>query len=459
MTTRQVEQYTPSVLRMSGPLVISFWLRGAFTFVDTIFAATIGDAAIAGIGLTIPLEFAMIAIWIGLSTGLTAVLSRAMGAGENRKIAQYLRGTWAMVAMVSPVFLLLGIAVWFIAPHIGVEAELARSFRIYGTTIIAGSSLTTFWSVIPDSVVKAHQDTRSTMWAGILSSVLNVILNSLFLFVFHWGVFGIALSTVLGRIGGLVYALVRAKVHESRRLASGTGDNTALDPAPYRSLLSLAVPASLGFLLMAMETAAVNWLLSRQENAAASLTAYSIFHRVHILALNPIIAAGVALLPYTALRFGKGDMAGIRKGIRDVLLATVAYSVFLVAPVILLGSRLFASLLAETTLSVRYTEVALWAVPAACLLGAPFLHCRPVFEGMQRGKPGLVVSMIRYLVLTVPLAWAGILVCGPLGFPALYGVIAGLLLTAAISSAAFNLWLFRVLRVGDTPKNIPGHRG
>ncbi|NIL99693.1 MAG: hypothetical protein GTN89_01755, partial [Acidobacteria bacterium] len=80
--------------------------------------------------------------------------------------------------------------------------------------LIGGSAFTTFWSIIPDSLVKAHQDTRSTMWAGIWTNVINVGLNTLFLFVFGWGIFGIALSTVLGRIGGLVYSLARARVHE-----------------------------------------------------------------------------------------------------------------------------------------------------------------------------------------------------------------------------------------------------
>ena len=52
------------------PLVVSFTMRAAFTFVDTIYAATIGDSAVAAIGLTVPFEFLMIALWVGMSTGL-----------------------------------------------------------------------------------------------------------------------------------------------------------------------------------------------------------------------------------------------------------------------------------------------------------------------------------------------------------------------------------------------------
>ena len=232
MTNSEPESQYPSVLRMSAPLMVSFVMRSAFTFVDTIYAAIEGDAAVAAIGLTFPFEFVMIAFWVGLSTGLTSVLSRAMGAKQGRRIEQYLQATWRLAWLVSPIFLLLGAAIWFIAPQFGLEEDVYRSFRIYGTVLIGGSALTTFWSVIPDSVVKAHQDTRSTMWAGIWSNVTNLALNTLFLFVFGWGVFGIALSTVIGRIAGLVYALRKAAAHEAKRLAAA--EDLDLDPTRRR---------------------------------------------------------------------------------------------------------------------------------------------------------------------------------------------------------------------------------
>ena len=190
--------------------MVSFVMRSAFTFVDTIYAAILGDAAVAAIGLTFTFEFVMVAFWIGLSTGLTSVLSRSIGAREGKKIEQYLSAAWRLVWFVSPMFLFAGIAIWIVTPRldewfpgIQLDTETLQAFRIYGTVLIGGSAFTQFWSVIPDSIVKAHQDTRSTMWAGIWSNVANLALNPLFLFVFSWGIFGIAFSTVIGRIAGL----------------------------------------------------------------------------------------------------------------------------------------------------------------------------------------------------------------------------------------------------------------
>ncbi len=436
----------PTLLQMSAPLVVSFVMRAAFTFVDTAYAATIGDAAVAAIGLTVPFEFLMIAIWVGLSTGLTAALARTMASGEGDKIEQYKRSARVLVWCVAPVFLLLGAVIWFLAPQGTLSDEVYLAFRIYATVLIGGSALTAFWSVIPDSIVKAHQDTRSTMWAGIWSNLINVTLNTVFLFVFHWGIFGIALSTVIGRIGGLVYALARARAHESQRLAAGEHTVPGLDPHPYRTQLSLAVPAGLTFALSSVEMAVVNALLATLEDPTSAIAAYSIYYRVALFALNPIIATSVAMLPYAGRLVGQRDWAGVCKAIRDSLAATAAYSLLLVGPVLWLVGPWLADALAESSTTARYARFALNLVPLSCLASAPFLLCRPVFEAMGRGQPGLIMASLRTLVLTVPLAWAGIQGARAFGVPGLYGLVVGLLVVGVVSSGVFLAWLLGTLR-------------
>jgi len=430
-----------SVLRMAAPLVVSFWMRAGITFVDTIYAALVGDAAVAAIGLTIPLEFLMIAVWVGLSTGLTSNLSRAMGAAQHSRVDQYLRVCRRLVAAVAPLFALLGASIWFISPHLALEPEVSRGFQLYGTVLIVGSAFTSFWSIIPDSLIKAHHDTRSTMWAGIWSNVINLALNTLFLFVFEWGLFGIALSTVLGRIGGLVYSVIRARRHERLRIQHASGNESRLDPAPYRAILALAIPSSLTFALMAAESGVVNVLLAGMEHATEAIAAYSIYFRLVLFSFQPVIAASVAMLPYAARRFGAGDSKGVRLGLLQVGWANVVYSLVLVAPIMFFCGPWMAQRLAESPLTAEYTRVALNMVPLACLLGAPFLFCRPVFEAMQQGRPGLVMALVRYLGLTVPLAWLGVEIVWRFDMPGLYGLIAGLLATALVSSVLFSLWL------------------
>jgi Na+-driven multidrug efflux pump len=430
-----------SVLAMAAPLVVSFWMRAAVTLVDTVYASFLGDSAVAAIGLTIPLEFLMVAAWVGLSTGLTSVLSSSMGSQRHATVEQYLQVGRRLVWIITPLFTIVGLAVWILAPRLGLEAATARSFQIYGAVLIGGSAFTTFWSIIPDSLIKAHQDTRSTMWAGIWSNLINLGLNTLFLFGFHWGMFGIALSTVLGRIGGLVYALIRAQQHETLRRSRVPDGPARPDPAPYRSVLRLALPSSLTFGLMAAESALINLLLASLRQATAAIAAYSIYSRVLLFALQPVIAASVALLPFAALRYGAGDCDGIRRALRELGVAAAVYSLAILGPLMLIIAPWLAQRLAESTTTAQYATFALRTVPLACLFGAPFLLCRPVFEAMQRWQPGLVMALVRYVVLTGPLAWLGLVSARGMAQPALFGLICGTLVAGAISSAAFYLWL------------------
>ncbi len=436
-----------TLMQMSAPLMVSFVMRAAFTFVDTAYAATIGDAAVAAIGLTVPFEFLMIAIWVGLSTGLTAALSRSMTSGEGQKIEQYLAAGWRMVWVISPLFFLFGLLIWVAAPQGSLNDEVFAGFRMYAAIMIGGSAFTSFWSVIPDSLVKAHQDTRATMWAGIISNVINVTLNTLFLFVFHWGLFGIALSTVIGRIGGLVYAIVRARQHEVTRLAAGEHNVPGLDPTPYRTQLNLAIPAGLTFTLSAVEMAMVNTMLSGLTHATASIAAYSIYNRVTMFAMNPLIAMSVAMLPFAGRLVGKKDWDGLRAGIRQALGIAVGYSVFLVTPLMVIIGPWLAGALAESPQTVEYTRFALYLVPIACLASVPFFLMRPVFEALGQGKPGLIMAATRALVLTVPLAWAGKLLAEALGQPGVYGMMIGLVIVGLISSAGFVVWLRKTLGI------------
>lgn len=439
-----------SVLRLAAPLVLSFWMRSLFSLVDTVYASSLGDAAVAAVGLAVPLEFLMIACWVGLSTGLTSTLSRAIGANANEKMLQLMASGRRMVLAMVPFFVLLGLGVLAHAPHMGLEPDLERMFALYTSVLVIGSAFTSFWSILPDSVVKAHHDTRSTMWAGIWSNLINVTLNTLFLFVFHWGIFGIAFSTVLGRLGGLIYAQRRATALEAARRAGQENPNREREVSPMRSILILAIPAAVTYGLMAMESSLINLLLARLENATEAIAAYAIYFRVMLFAIMPIMAVSVAMLPFVARRFGESDLDGIRRGFREASLVALGYCVLVVTPALALLAPTIARSLSESRITTDYTIMALWACPLACLVTVPFFLVRPVFEGMQRGAPGLVMAVLRYLVLTAPLALAGAWVASRMGQPEFLGVLGGLIVATLITSVVFLFWIRQALRVVES---------
>jgi Na+-driven multidrug efflux pump len=283
------------------------------------------------------------------------------------------------------------------------------------------------------------------MWAGIWSNVINVVLNTVFTFLFHWGIFGIALSTVIGRFGGLAYALRKAARHEAERKARALPEVPGWDRRPYRALFVLAIPSALSYVLMASETGIVNWLLKGTEHGKEALAAYAIYYRVFQFVVMPAIAASVAMLPFAARHIGEKDLPAVRRGLRHAHVAAAIYAAF-AAPVMFLIAPPLARHLSESPVTLAYLIPALRVAPVAALLATPYFLCRPVFEGMGRGRPGLMMSVLRYALLAAPAAAAGIALAPQLHVSQVFGLVVGLMAATAISSLVFIAWTRHALR-------------
>lgn len=436
------------MLRLAFPIILSFWMRSLFTFVDTVYASFLSDEALAAIGVAIPLEFLMIAVWVGLSTGLTSYLSRSVGVGDTARFDQLLRMMKKIIAVVSAGFFLLGIAVWFFADKMGLDPEVQRQFAIYGSVLTLGTAFTSFWSILPDSIIKAHHDTKSTMMAGIFSNVTNVILNTLFLFVFHWGIFGIALSTGIGRVAGLLYALWRArKLEGARRQAfqkGGRVDSPLLE-RPLRGLSKLMLPAGLAYVLMASEAGAVNWMLSRFPDSTSAIAVYGVFFRVFLFFGMPMIAVTVAQLPFVARYAAQGKIQLIRQSYRSALGYSVIYVVAVVGPLCYFFADSLMRFLMHTETAQAMGPFAIHVVPLFCLASTPFMLSRSIFEGFQRGGPTVWMAVLRYGVLAMPLAFTGLYLAPRYGVDAFEGLMGGLLVATLVASGVYYLWTKRFL--------------
>jgi MATE family, multidrug efflux pump len=443
------------ILRLAGPLVISFWLRSAFAWVDTFFAAALeglegvvglGDASIAAIGLALPFEFLTIACWVGSSNGLTARLAAAIGAGESDRVGQLKRASARIVWVLCGGFLVLAAGVWWLSPRVLEDPLLARQFQLYGTILIGGSAVTSFWSILPDSIVKAHQDTQGTMWAGLLSTFTNVILNTVFVFVFGWG---IAASTVLSRIASLVYAWYRAAGHERRWKAELTTPQAGLFDRPVQAILVLAIPGALTYLLMSVESLAVFGLIANlppQELAIPLLAAWSIFDRALRFLLMPGIALSVALLPLTARHSGRGDYRQIELELGVAQRAGWIYSLAVVLPMCLLAGPWLSRALSKTPETQAFAAEAMPWIFVGVLVSIPFFLARSTFDGLQRPRPGLIASIIRAFVFFIPGVLLGYTLSRWFGFSPMHGLCAGASLGLAAGSWVIHNWISRQLK-------------
>lgn len=454
------DRYRSGLVRLAVPLVISFWVREAFALVDTVYASTFprGEAAIAAIGLTSPYRLLMIACWVGTSSGLTSHLSSAIGAREGQRVDQLLRASLKIVVVLCLVFLALAAWIWLSPAPPGRDSDLHRDYRIYATMLLGGMGVTAFWSVLPDSIIKAHHDTKSTMWAGLLAGVTNVVLNTVFVFVFRWGIFGIALATVLARVASLAYATHRARQHERARRAAGGDTAPGRFERPVLPILGIAFPAAVTFALMAFETKIVYGILEGLDDAVAAVAAWSVFDQAVRFMSMPVIAASAAMLPLVARLWGQRNVHGVRVELRTASLLTVAYVLVFVTPLALALGPWISARLCRDPAARAHLALGLRLLPLAVVAVSPSFFLRSTFEGLQRPRPALVVAILRTAVLVVPLVWLGVVFSQRAGHAGIEGAYAGYLGGTLLATLGLAVWV----RAGLGPleeRSSPAARG
>lgn len=433
---------TKSLQSMAAPLMVSFTLRFLFIFVDLAYAAVLDDdnAAVAAIGFYAPLQSIHIALWVGLSAGFTACLSRAFGHRDQPRVAQLKRSMLVILAVMIPSLSAFGVGVYLAVPHLGLEPRLAEAFRIYASTLAIGGPLIGFWSIYPDSIVKAHQDTRSTMIAGLASAFTNVALNTLFVFAFGWGIFGIAFATVISRLAGLGYAVHRTRVLEQARESTAWRASDQSWPAPVATILRLAAPGALTHVLMAIEGGVINKVLTGLPESTTAIASFAVYQQLLMLAMMPAAGASVAIIPYVALTLPSGDLERIRREFASTLRLIVAIAIGMTVCTGWLFAEPLASFFVDRQPgghggAAPPTIEALRLLPLAALVGAPFYILRPVFEAAHRPRAGIEVSIARFVVLSAPLILAGRYLAPAVGLDALTGVILGIVTATGLATA------------------------
>jgi Na+-driven multidrug efflux pump len=464
------EPETPNPLwRLALPLIVSFTLRFLFSLVDLAYAAVLDDPnSVAAIGFWMPFNSVYIALWVGMSAGFTASISQAIGLAREDLVRGLKRAAIRLTALIVLGLIALGaLFVLVILPTLELEQGLIDAVFTYGGILAIGWPLLSYASIYPDSIVKAHHDTRSTMIAGLLSTLSNVTLNTIFVFVFGWGIAGIAFGTVLSRIPSFVYAHRRATRLERKRL--GEARQPDAEPGaelvrlassllqPHKRILWLGVPSTVTFLLTAMELGLFNRMLYELPNSRALYASFAAFHQLVMLSLMPTAATSVAVVPYVARVIAQGQVALVRGQLRTALLMCASLALLVSAiPAWLLPQQVaqffveadaqsLPPLVGERLDQARSIAAgAFWFLPLLALASVPFYLLRTSFEAFGRPTFGLFAGALRFALLSPPLIYLGATRADAVGLAPLEAMVLGLTI-AALGASLFTAQRVRAL--------------
>ena len=400
----RTEKIFPLVFSMSVPMVISMLVNSLYNIVDSFYVARISEEAMTALSLVFPIQNIIHSVAVGFGVGINAVIAFYSGAGEKKKAD--CAATLGLVLALIHGILLTAITISVISPFLSAfttEGEIISYGERYGF-IVFGFTVIDVLGITMEKIFQAEGRMKVSMTALMTGCVVNIILDPLLIFGIgpfpELGIEGAAIATGLGQLSALLIysAIARIRPLNVRiRLES-----LSLSSALLRRLYGIGIPATLNMALPSVLIAALNAILSAFSPLYVMIL--GIYYKLQTFLYLPASGFVQGMRPIIGYNYGAGETVRVRKIFLAVLLMCAL--IMLAGTVISLAlPDVVISLFSESSETVMEGSRALRIISIGFIVSSVSVAASGALEGLGKGLPSLVISLLRYVVIIIPLSY------------------------------------------------------
>ncbi len=392
------------LFKMSVPTITAQLINMLYNIVDRIYIGHMpqeGNLALTGVGVCMPIIMFVSAFAALVSGGGAPRASIFMGKGDNDTAEKTMGSCFSLQLVLSlllTVILLVGNRSFLMA--FGASENTIDYASAY-LQIYALGTVFVQLTLGMNSYITAQGFSGTGMLTVLLGAVLNILLDPLFIFVFHMGVRGAALATVLSQ--GVSCLWVVRFLSGKKTLLRLRRSTLALKPSLVLPCLALGVAP---FIMQSSESVisvCFNSSLLRYggDIAVGSMT---ILTSVMQFAMLPLQGLAQGAQPITSYNFGARNAGRVKQVFRLLLIVSLIYSVSLWA-MIMLFPRLFVSIFTPDPKLLNFASRVLRIYCGALFLFGIQIACQMTFVSLGNAKASAIVAIVRKFVLLLPLIY------------------------------------------------------
>lgn len=393
-----------AIVKLALPMIVAFSVQTLYNFVDAFWVSGLGPDSLSAIGFFFPFFFMISSVAAGLGIGASAALSRRIGAHDK---AGADRVATHSIIITCGVGLVLTLPCAFLAEPIFRLAGAGRVTPLamaYGQPLFA-TGVFSFFTFAASSILRGEGDTKRSMYAMLLGAVLNIGLDPLFIYPLHMGVAGAAWATALS-IAVSDVLLWYWLIIERRSFVTISLRHFRFAGHIIRDIFRVGIPASVQQFSMALSVLLVNFvivLVAGTDGVAVFTTGW----RLNQFAILPLLGMATAVTAVCAAAFGGRAYDKLNEGFTYALIIGVAVETVIAGVVFGLAfpvARLFtmakdAGRIMPDIATFLRTMCLYYPATAAGITASA------MFQGTGKGFISLVITIIRTIVLTVPVAY------------------------------------------------------
>lgn len=431
-----VDDPIPTTLkRMTGPMIIGMLMMFSFNLIDTLFISMLGTEPLSAISFTFPVTFMILSLAIGLGIGTSAVVAKYLGCCEHEKAKQASTVTNYTSILLALILSLIGyIFMDEIFLMMGAGEALLPQIRDYMEIWLPASALLVGMTTA-NSVLRACGDTKTPSIVMAASGVINAVLDPILIFGFGpvpaLGIQGAAIATLISWIVAFFY-LFYYLTRKLQLVYTGI-PSLGIFISSSREMLRIGIPAS-GANMMTPLAAGIMTAIAAGYGES-TVAAFGVGSRIESIACLLVLALSSTLPPFISQNLGAGRMDRIMESYRLTMKFILVWQliVYVVMGVL---AWVIAAVFTEDEEVARAIRLFIWILPLGYGLQGVVILTNSAFNALHKPMMALYLSIARFFVFYVPLAWLGSMLFGLAGFYG--GALLGNVLMAALSWRTFK---------------------
>ena len=421
------------ILLFSIPLLLGNLFQQLYNAVDSVVVGNyIGAQALAAVGSSAPVINLLVSFFMGLAVGAGVIISRYFGARKKEELHIAVHTSLALTFAAGLVMTLIGVLISpYVLQWVGTPSDVMESSVLYLRIYFLGILSVMVYNM-GSGILRAVGDSRNPLYFLIVSSVTNIILDMLFVIVFHMGIAGVGWATLIAQtISAVLTMLLLMRTKEEYQVKL---KHIRFHKHMLYEIVRLGLPSGLQNAIVSFS----NVIVQSNINAFGSLAMAGCgsYTKIDGFAILPVMSYSMALTTFTGQNMGAKKYDRVKQGAKTGILITI---VCISALLLILGPNVLAIFSSDPTV-INYGLYMMHVLAP----GYIFLAISHAFNGIIRGAGITTVPMIVMVTCWCGLRMAWILTSVPL-FHDIGVVFMGWPLTWIASA----LWLFLYYRKGS----------
>lgn len=404
----------PLLLSMGIPVIISMIVGALYNIVDSIFVAMISEDAMTAVSLVYPIQNLAHAAGVGFGVGINAMVARRLGEGKTRMANQTASQGVFLSALHGMILTILGMAVipYFLRMFTSDEVTIS-----YGLTYFRNVFLFSTIDTMGMAYEKVYQSVgkmKISMAAVLIGCVVNIVLDPIFIFGLgpmpELGIRGAAWATGIGQTASLLFYLILNHVKPLNVEIS------LREMRPSKEICggmySVGIAATLNMALTSLLLTALNAILA--PFSQVYILVLGVYYKLQALLYQGASGVVQGMRPLIGYNYGAGEQERVKKIFR---------AAFMIVGIIMTAGTLLGELVpdflmglfTQTPSTVEIGRTALRLISPGFVMSTVSVIASGAFEGLGMGLKSLKISLMRYAVIIIPIAFVLSRIIGPTG--------------------------------------------